>query len=767
MRVLAVFAGSFSAAVFGANYLLPAALWLPLGLGLAGGCALWCVVGVRRGGRLRLGAALVMAGAGLGLVWSAGYDRVFLEPARALDGTTVRLTATAVQWPEPSRYDGVSVEVWAQVPEGPPVRALLYLDEQGETLRPGDRLETVARCHLADRSTGGEETDYYLSRGVFLWCTGYGLLTVDGAEEPPLWALPACLARALRESIGALFPARETGLIQAVVLGERDGLEESYSTALQRVGLSHTVAVSGMHLGFLAGLLGTLLGKHSRRSALVIFPTVVCFAMMTGCTPSVVRAAVMILLLQLAPLLGREQDGPTSLSFALMLLLLHNPFAAAHVGLQLSFAAVAGIQLTGERVRGRLTELFRLRYSRKARLPARLKNWALGFAVSVLSVTLSAMLFTVPLTALHFGSVSLAAPLANLLGILAVEVCFCGGLAAGVLGCLIPCLGVAASWLTLPAVQYLEWMVPLLSRIPTAAVSMNAPCYRAWVVFCCMLGLLTVCMPGRKRLALPLAAVAMTWAAAGAVHTCHYQSGSMTLTALDVGQGQSVLLSMGGRLILVDCGGDGARDAGDVAADWIQGLGRNTLDLLVVTHYHSDHVNGLPALLERVETELLAMPGGGEEDPARLELETLAREQGIRLLTVERDTTVYMGEEAGVELFAPLDAQEENERGLTVLAWAGEYAALLTGDLSGESEQRLLAHEQLPEVEVLLAGHHGAADSTTQALLETVRPEIAVVSCGLGNVYGHPDQGTLERLDRMGTEIYRTDLQGTVTVTMR
>ena len=354
MRVLAVFAGSFSAAVFGANYLLLDAFWLPAGLGLAGSCLVWCVVGVRRGGRLRLGAALVMAGAGLGLVWSAGYDRVFLEPARALDGTTVRLTATAVQWPEPSRYDGVSVEVWAQVPEGPPVRALLYLDEQGETLRPGDRLETVARCHLADRSTGGEETDYYLSRGVFLWCTGYGLLTVDGAEEPPLWALPACLARALRESIGALFPARETGLIQAVVLGERDGLEESYSTALQRVGLSHTVAVSGMHLGFLAGLLGTLLGKHSRRSALVIFPTVVCFAMMTGCTPSVVRAAVMILLLQLAPLLGREQDGPTSLSFALMLLLLHNPFAAAHVGLQLSFASVAGIELFSEKLRRRI-----------------------------------------------------------------------------------------------------------------------------------------------------------------------------------------------------------------------------------------------------------------------------------------------------------------------------------------------------------------------------------------------------------------------------
>ena len=133
--------------------------------------------------------------------------------------------------------------------------------------------------------------------------------------------------------------------MKALVTGNRDSLSDPFTSSLQRTGLSHTVAVSGMHVAFLAGALSLLLGRGRRSTALVLIPLVLLFMTVAGSTPSVVRASVMILMLEIAPLFDRERDGPTALGFALLLILIQNPFAAAHVGLQLSFLAVAGILL--------------------------------------------------------------------------------------------------------------------------------------------------------------------------------------------------------------------------------------------------------------------------------------------------------------------------------------------------------------------------------------------------------------------------------------
>ena len=126
--------------------------------------------------------------------------------------------------------------------------------------------------------------------------------------------------------------------------------------------------------------------------------------------------------------------------------------------------------------------------------------------------------------------------------------------------------------------------------------------------------------------------------------------------------------------------------------------------------------------------------------------------------------TVELDGGGALHLFAPLGTGETNEEGLSVLATSGDFDVLITGDMGGEVEQLLLEHTQLPHVEVLVAGHHGSATSTTQPLLDEIQPETAIISVGKNNRYGHPAQETLERLALAGTNIYRTALQGTVTV---
>jgi len=765
MRILAIFASAFSAAVFLANYVLPEVCWLPAGGGLALlGLALWLLLRSRT--RPRKVCALLCAGAAVGLIWTAVYTAIFFQPARELDGRTVRLSATVADWPQETDY-GWSVLVRADTDTFVRLSAILYVDEQGADLRPGDRLSTVAHCTLGDRTFAGEEITYYTAKGIFLRAQAYGRLDAQRPGRVPVWHWPAVLSRDLKQSIAAVFPEDVSPLIQGLVTGNRDSLTDAFTSSLQRVGLSHTVSVSGMHLAFLAALVAAVMGRGKRSTALVTILFVFAFCGVAGSTPSVTRAAVMILLLQIAPLLGRERDGPTALAFALMLLLASNPFSAAHVGLQLSFGAVAGILLVSDTIQTWMLGRLRLDKRPKNRL-LRLAVKVPRFLVSVLCATLGASVLTVPLVAIHFQTFSLISPISNLLTLWAVALLFLGGLFLGLLGMFHP--GPAAV-LAIPFTALARWLIRVveaLGRLPMAAIPLESFYYRAWVVFLCLLLAVTLLSKGRRRPVIPMCAGAVTLAVSLLFTSLTFQAGELTAAVLDVGQGQSVLLQAGNYLTLVDCGGDSPDNAGDVAADYLHSLGRNTLDLLVVSHYHTDHANGIPQLLKRVDVSAIALPDVEEDDPLRREILSLAEERGVEVWLIQEDTRVSLGGAQEFMLYAPLGREgETNELGLTVLATAGDYDVLIPGDMDGQTERLLLDHVRLPDIELLLAGHHGSKYSTTEELLEATRPDLAVISVGKSNSYGHPAPETLERLDRAGAELYRTDLQGTVVIRFR
>lgn len=763
MRRLAIFSVGYALAVFAAVFALPVGVLLPLG----GFCAALagCLYLLKRvlpdKGRRR--ALICCAGMMLGFLWTWGYDRLFLEPARDMDDRTVVLSGVVTDWPQETDY-GASVLVKAELDGGVRVLTLLYVNAEDMHLQPGDRISTIAHCTVATHTTRGEEITYYTAKGIGLTAKAYGEIEWERPERIPLSCRPAQLARALKQGIDNSFSADAAPFVRAVVTGNREALSDTYTSSLQRTGLSHAVAVSGMHLAYLAGFISLLLGRGRRMTALLGIPLIILFTIVAGCTPSVVRAAIMVIMLQIAPLLGRERDDFTALGFALLLLLLHNPYAAASVSLQMSFASVLGIILFSEGLRDRM--LACVVRGCEDKLLCRIWNRVAWFVVSGFAATLGAVSLTIPLTAFYFEQVSLIAPISNLMILWAVSFVFVGGLAAGILGAAWPAIGIGLALVVEPFVTHITGVIHVLARLPFAAIPTATIFYRMWLVFLYGLLALGIIIPGRKRLRLSVAAGAVTLVAAILFTNLAFRAGAMTVQVLDVGQGQSVLIRSGNHLALVDCGGDSYRNAGDIAADQIQSFGYDSIDLLVISHYHTDHANGIPELLERVDVKCIALPEDEEDSSLHRRIVEQVQERDIELVYVREDTSLPFGKDTLFTIYPPVGSEGTNELGLTVLCSAGDYDVLLTGDMGTSVEKELVSYTDLPDVELMVAGHHGSKYANSKLLLETVRPDVAVFSVGADNGYGHPTPEAMERFQAVGAQIYRTDLMGAVTITV-
>lgn len=750
MRRGLVFFLAFSAAIFLAVYLLPAA-WLPwLAMGFGAGLILlfWR--------RTRM-IALAMAGVCLAFLWFWGYRAVFFSPAEDLAGRRTEITLRISDYPQPLDY-GARVHGWAIQPGLAPVETLFYGAEDTLALVPGDTVAVTADCSLADRLYG-EEVRYYTSKGTFLRAFQRGDLEIVPTESVPWWTVPVRWGHALAEGIRTAFPGEVGELAAAIVTGDRSGLDEGQYFDLARCGAAHTVAVSGMHICFLVSLLTLFTGRRPKRRAAVCIPTVLFFALAVGASPSVLRASVFQLALLVAPLVRREPDKPTLISGALFLLLLLNPYSAGNIGLQLSFAAVVGIELVTPRLSGCFFRCVPRGDKRFIRLAAK----ALRFLWATLATTLGATLFTLPLSLFYFETLSFISPVANLLLLPAVSVLFALGLLLGLLALALPGVASVLGFLFSPIGWYILRLSSAGAALPYSAVTLTDIYYPALVTGIYALVLIAVFWKGaRRRVWIFLSAGAVMTLAAVLFTSLPFQFSPLSVTALNVGQGQSVVLASQGKTCLVDCGGNSLDDPGDIAANYLLDRGHKRLDLLVLTHFHDDHANGLETLFRRLDVKAVAIPDTDRGTQYRELLMALAEEEGCSVTFIREDTEQALGK-ATLKLFAPLGDGGANEEGLSVLASLGGFDILLTGDMNAVVEEQLVKYGNLPDCEALVVGHHGSRYASGAVLLDAITPEAAILSVGRNN-YGHPAEETLERLAQRGVTVYRTDEMGNITL---
>lgn len=757
MHKLCWWAVPCSGAIFAAVYLLPESLLFPVG----GLCVLGAVLSRFFHGNTRRRLALAASGLAVGLLWTGCYAHLFRAPAHALaGGPPSAYTLTVTDFPsKASRGAAFSARLLLEGRPDPKVQ--VYGEADAMDLCPGDVVRLTLSLSPSDFFSGGS-TDYYQSKGVYL--LGYASdshTLLRRSDIPPVSVWPQYAAKQIKDALLSSFPQDVFGVVTALLTGDKSQLPTGLYAAFRRAGLAHVMAVSGLHIGFLTSFLTFFLGRRKRLGTVLTLTAVFFFAALAGNSPSALRAAFMVGVISLAPLVGREDDKPTTLSAVLVLMLLQCPYAASSVSLQLSFSAMAGIYLISERLNAR----WRKHIPKWDKPLGKLVRRLLSICAAVLSVSLGALLFTTPLSALYFRSVSLVGPLTNLLSLWAASVSFFGALATALTGLLFPgaasILGWAAAW----PVRWLIFVAEGFSRLPFSSIPLLSGYMVLWFAVSYVILLIWLLSAQRIRPAVSAAALLLCLCPALIANAWPTLSGELTLTALDVGQGASTLIRSRDCAVLVDCGGNCTGDPGDVAADYLQSLGTSRLDALILTHFHSDHTNGVPELLERLDVPLLIVPKLSGDDPDRDTLLGLAAQYGCEIKLISDNTSVRFGR-TGLTLYAPLGGGGENEEGLSVLCTFGDFDALITGDMNAVVEGRLIKYNDLPDIELLFAGHHGSKSSTSEALLLATAPDSAVISCGY-NAYGHPSWETLERLGAAGCDIYRTDLMGNITFTIK
>ena len=717
---------------------------------LAGGlCLLLCAVLWRVKKFPALG--LLFLGLALGFLWSGAYCALFYAPTEDLAYKTIRLDCVVTDYPKAGTRS-ISVPVKGGEDGGRRVSMLLRLDESFSSLKPGDVISCVAYC------TPTSDSDLALSyraKGIYLFARAYGPVDVSASEGFfPAFA-PARMGGAIRDMLQRLFPAETVGLVEALLTGWTENISDADDNALRQAGLSHVVSVSGMHVSFLAGALAFFLNRQRKSTVVIQCVVIVLFTLMAGAPPGAVRAAFLCIAALAAPHLGRSTDAATSLCGALLLLLALNPASIASIGLQLSFAATLGIYLVGQPLDKHWREILT---TKKLKLLSPLS--------SLMAVSVGAILFTVPLSALYFGQTSLIAPLTNLVTEGLVALVFFGGIVSSAVGFVYLPFGEAVAFLVDLPTRLFLWIAQLSGSIPFAAIELQSVYYQLVLVFfyAMALAIFWGWRKGQRRFILPVSLCVMALCLSFVLTNVSHWRQDTTFALLDVGQGQSIALSSGRSRAVIDCGSM-HQSAGDIAANYFHSLGYSSIDFLILTHYHDDHANGAAELLSRMTVSTILMPDTDRDAALRLEIEAVAAEKGSEIHYITAPTEILFGE-GRLTVYPPFSQEGENEAGLTILYSMDEWDALVTGDMGSETELALLSTYPLPDLELFVAGHHGSKYSSSEVLLEKLLPEICLISVGKYNTFGHPAPEALARFADISAAVYRTDTAGTITISV-
>ena len=760
----------------------------PAGIGLAGiAVGVLAVAGGRVGAFALLGAA-VLVGAGLG-AWRQASEMV--APAGAVvaadlvDGSEYDLRGRVVDDPRP-RADRVQLALGDVVAtrEGVPAavadRILVWLP-RGIDVRSGSLLAVRSRLELPEDFDGFAYREYLARQGIGAIARARAADVLADGSGPA--AVLAGLRGTLLGGLTAVIPEPEAALGAGILLGVRSSIAPEVSDAFATAGLTHVVAISGWNIAIVVALVGTLLRPLERRAggrwmtAAIASVTVVAYVLLTGASPSVVRAALMAGALLVGRFSGSRAHASSALGLAALVMLLAAPSVLWDVGFQLSLLATAGLIWYGRPIETRL-----------GRWPAWLRE--------PVALTMAAQLTTLPVVLVNFERVSVVAPLANVLVVPLVPMVMLFSATAAVLGIIAEAAGRTVAgdvvgwiaggppWLLLRAMIELGG---LAASVPGASVPVTVPASLA-VAWLPILAIATWALRDRDARAdeREVPNEAMTGALTGlaaivrprnaclvmiavllVITLASRPDGRLHVTALDIGQGDAILVEApSGATMLVDGGPDPEltlRRLGGALPFHVR-----RIDLLLVSHPHQDHVGGLVDVLDRFRVGAVVEAGIPFANPAYERLRGDAARASIPVLGARAGQTLALDAHTSLEILypspadatAPLPEGDINNGSIVAVLRHGGFAALLTGDAEAPVEEALVSRGQLPPVDVLKVGHHGSTSSTTTALLDATRPGLAVISAGVDNEYGHPAPQTLQALARPGLVTLRTDLDG-------
>lgn len=658
-------------------------------------------------------------------------------------------------------------------------------------MEKGDRVRFAGRIRsIRSFKNGGFDYRRYLAfRNIWgsTYTRGESLRVFAHPVQDSFYTILERFRRELREAISREIHGKERALVTALLTGERDGLSVATREAFGRAGVSHLLAISGLHIGIVAAgfffLFSRLLSRFSfflwrawtrKAAALITIIPVLGYGWLAGMSSSTQRAVLMVGVFLLTFLAGRRQNGINTLGFAAMVILIVFPPALFDVSFQLSFAAVLAI-LMG-----------------MACLPvvdrgASVGRRAVRRVLVFLAVSFFAILGTFPLVMHYFNQFSFAALLSNailipMIGFVVVPVgifsVFCYMISPMVAGWGFQFCG----WVAALAESLVHW----IAAWPLAAMKTITPnfleiaaYYIFWVVgwHIAKAGPATGLNSGflKNRLAVAVALAGVVFFAADGVYWYleRFERNDLRMTVIDVGQGSAALVEVpGGECVLVDGGGFSDNNSFDVGARivapflWDKKI--RTVETLVLSHPNSDHINGLTYIARHFHVKELWTNGQFSETKACREFLSAIEEKNICVNISGSVPQSWMTAGVQFTILHPqkgFDEDDTNNNSLVLKICFGDVSFLLPGDIMKAAEKELVSRAGTAlKSTVLLAPHHGSRSSSTPTFLSLVDPQIVAISVGWRNRFRFPHSIVLERYRRRGIQIFRTDLHGAVEI---
>ncbi len=602
--------------------------------------------------------------------------------------------------------------------------------------------------------------DFRLTQRQFLsmYATESKILASPKANDIYFWTATA------RQKITAIYERvflKDTAaLMSGITLGKTDKIDAKLYRNFKVSGVSHTLAVSGMHLAFVTTILYfalALISKNLYIRAILQIISIWLFTALTGFSPSCCRAAIMLTVFQGGILLQKESDPLTALSVAVMACCIRNPFAVLNPSLALSATATLGILL----LTPKLSSFFP-----KLKNPHNFIGKVYSFIKNTISMSVAATIGTLPIMLTMFQSVSLLAPLTNVLIALVIEVLFFIGFFVIIFSWLQPFCFLLA-WVAEVLYKYCDAVTSAVAQLPFCSVYTGSATF--WIVFSMVVVIAVVLwllLYKKYPFKLAICYMAVFLCLVGGSYFVDYlQLDDVWVDYIDVGHGNCVVVSRGHTAFLIDCGGNG------LGYQELQNCfaRRGVIDIsaIYITHLDTDHTKYAQSLLSSYTVQELYLPHREDHDVQSTDIIDLAITKDTAIRRIKKDMTYYL-DALKLDILTKhivLSEKNENEKSLVYQISYGPTELLFLGDVESKAEQRFVRrYKERMESDIVMISHHGSNAASSEELLEYVNADVAVISVDKDNRYKLPAAQVIKRIKRYTPIIKRTDMDGTISI---
>lgn len=613
---------------------------------------------------------------------------------------------------------------------------------------------------------------YLMNKGIYWIVKVDGISGVDLSDGSRYNNSLNSLSRFLEKEIEGLYPDPQEGFMKALIIGNKNSLSNEIEEDFSILGLSHLLAISGLHLSILTMMFYwalTKIGITREKTVHFITGVLIVYMLLTGSSASIVRATIMTLIMLYSFNFKRPIDGLQSIGIALILMTIYQPMWIFDVGFQLSFTVTFFI-------------LWGYKYVYHL-LP--IKE---GFIKNSLTLLMITQLASFPLSFYYFNHYSLLSIIFNLL----VVPLFSFILPVGIISLLFGSLNLyVGNLLAYIQSEFLELLFAIIHK-GTKFTYFNF--YGSFDSFLLVIlifiiifwllyrsdfknSLLPLMIKKRIYIFEKIILITIIFTLLISVIT---QSEQGAITFIDVGQGDSILVEApSGYNILIDSGGKvdfpkeewqkrkNPFDVGkDIILPYLQYKGSSKIDMAVLTHEDMDHLGGYLSLIDYIDIGIFVVPAGFPRTDAGNMLEQELRKKEIEIVNIDKIKKVQLDKNTSLTFF-PIEIESstlENDHTLVTQLYMYNTSVFFSADLEAAGEEILFTTYNFNEVDILKVGHHGSETSTTDLLINTIEPNDAIISVGENNHYGHPNEDVIQRLVNSGSKIWRTDNDGAIVV---